>query len=250
MIIRILTLIFLLCWPASYSMAQTQNKIMTIDLENNKINITTGFNGAHLTLFGVKKQPGDLAIVIQGPARQMVVRRKDQIMGVWVNHDSLGFRNVPAYYDLALSKAERKIAPAALMQSYGIGLDALNFDPVANRSDPENIERFKEALVRNKQRQGHFPLEPKNIIFLNDDFFRADFYVPSNVPTGDYSIKTYLFQQGKLREINEKKLRVAQVGFSAKLYKFAHLQGLAYGLVAVLMGLLAGAGGWLFLRQE
>lgn len=245
-------MLFLLCLfvPADAAKAQANAKALTIDLAQKEVNITTGFNGAHLALFGVKEQPGDIAIVITGPPGRMIVRRKEQVMGIWMNEDSLSFRNVPVYYDLALSKPEYQIAPAVLRQGYGIGLDALDFAPVTNRVEVGEVERFKEALIRNMQHQGHFPLEPKNIIFLNSDFFRANFYMPADVPTGDYSIKTYLFQDGAIKSVNETRLRVAQVGFSARVYRFAHLDSLAYGLVAVLLAIVAGGGGWFFLRRE
>ena len=235
---------------AAPAVAQVNGKYLTVDLDSDHVNITTGFNGAHLSLFGVKKQPGDIAIVIQGPTRRMVVRRKDQVMGLWMNREAVDFRNVPVYYDIALSKAEDEIAPAILLQGYGIGLDALDFHAVVAEKEKGNAQRFKEALIRNKQRQGYFPLEPKNIIFMDDDFFRANFYMPADVPTGVYTIKTYLFENGAIADINETKLRVAQVGFSARLYRFAMLHGLAYGLVAVLFALFSAGSVWLFLRKE
>ena len=98
--------------------------------------------------------------------------------------------------------------------------------------------------------EGYFSLEPKSIVFLNDNFFRANFYMPANVPTGDYLIKTYLFQNGEIKSVSETQLRVAQVGFNASLYRFAHLQATAYGLVAVLLAMLAGGSGWMFLRRD
>lgn len=240
---------FFVFFCSSLAMAQA-GRLLTINLADDKVNITTGFNGARLALFGVKKQAGDIAIVVQGPPRRMVVRRKDQVMGMWMNRDSLNFRNVPVYYDFALSKSAQSLAPAALLAEHNIGLNAMDFDPVVGRTEKETLERFKEALVRNKQRQGHFPLEPKNIVFLDNNFFRANFYMPADVPTGEYLIKTFLFEEGRVLDISETRLRVAQVGFSARLYRFAHFHSFIYGFVAVLIALTAGGGAWWFLRRE
>ncbi len=246
--VMLLCLLALLLLPASVS-AQINNGPLTVDLAQKSVNITAGFTGASLALFGTKKESGDIAIVIKGPERRMVVRRKDQIGGIWMNSEAVSFRNVPVYYDLALSKPARDLGEAAVLRSQEIGLDSLHFEPVG-REDPEDVKRFREALIRNKQIEGNFSLEPKNIIFLNDNFFRANFYMPANVPTGDYSIKTYLFKDGELKGVNETQLRVAQVGFNARLYRFAHLQALPYGLVAVLLAMLAGGAGWVFLRKD
>lgn len=238
----------LLLFCALPAAAQMGNQL-TVDLAEKSVNITTGFTGANLSLFGVKEQAGDIAIIIVGPERRMVVRRKDQVAGIWMNRESVSFYNVPVYYDLALSRAEREIASAEVLEMQGVGLDALNFEPVG-REDEEEVGRFKEALIRNKQIQGHFPLEPKNIVFLSNNFFRADFYMPANVPTGEYVIKTYLFRDGGVIGKQETKLRVGQVGFSARVYRFAHFQGLAYGLLSVLLAIVAGGSAWYFLRKE
>lgn len=232
--------------PAS---AQFRNGVVMVDLAERSVNITAGFTGARLALFGIKKQPGDVAIVILGPERRMVVRRKGQVGGIWMNTESVSFRNVPVYYDLALSKPADSLADPSLLERYEIGLDALNFEELG-REDPATVERFREALIRTRQLKGFFPLESRNISYLSEDFFRADFNMPANVPTGDYQIKTYLFQQGNLVSMSETQLRVAQVGFNASLYRFAHYNAFAYGLAAVFLAVLAGGAGWIFLRKD
>ncbi len=40
----------------------------------------------------------------RGPQRAIVVRRKRRALGLWVNRDSVAFRNVPEYYAIAASR--------------------------------------------------------------------------------------------------------------------------------------------------
>lgn len=246
--VLLLTLCGALFLSCAASAAETRRPL-TVDLAEKSVNITTGFTGAEISLFGMKGQPGDIAVVVQGPRRHMVVRYKSQVMGIWMNRTAVDFRNVPVYYDLALSRAERYLAAPEELRHLGIGLDALDFEASGAQS-PEDADRFREALIRNKQVHGHFLLEPKNIVFLNDDFFRTDFYMPANVPTGEYTIKTFLFRDGRLAAREETRMRVGQVGFSARLYRFAHLHALAYGLVSVILAIVAGGSGWYFLSRE
>src|SRR5690606_21979933 len=86
-------------------------RLLTVDLAQKRIDITTGFHGADLAIYGVKKAPGEIAVVIRGPSQSMVVRGKSRVLGVWMNSRSLEFTNVPVYYDLALSVPEDRIAP-------------------------------------------------------------------------------------------------------------------------------------------
>ena len=247
-ILILLTVFAFASWPA----AAAQNDhagMLTIDLADDHVDITTGFNGARLALFGVKEHEGDIAIVIEGPDKEMVVRRKSQIFGMWMNTESVVFRHVPAYYDFALSAGEKNLAGPEILRAEGIGLDSLTFDH-KGREKPATVETFKEALIRNKQGQGLFPLDSKDIYFLNGDFFRANFYLPADVPTGDYTIRTFLFDKGKLIGRRDVRLRVAQVGFNARLYHFAFRSGLLYGVVAVFLAVFTGWAAYMFWRKE
>lgn len=220
-----------------------------IDMAKDHVDITTGFTGAHLTLFGVKRDAGDVALVVRGPQRPVVVRHKEQVFGMWMNTESVSFADVPSYYDLALSAREKDLLPLAVRQSYGLGLDSLDFH-YQGREKPALVKRFEEALIRNKQTQGLFPLEARPVLFLNDDFFRADFDLPANLPTGDYRVQSFLIKDGAIIDRNEKILRVAQVGFSAQVRDFAYRQGLAYGLLAVILAIVSGGGAYYFMRRE
>lgn len=222
---------------------------LAIDLAQDHVDITLGFNGADLVLFGTRKREGDVAVVIRGPEVPAVVRRKGQVLGVWMNTRAVTFRNVPAYYDLALSRHEAEIDAPEALRDNRIGLNTLDFRP-DTRLDKEIVDAFQEALIRNRQVQGYFPLEPRRINFMSNDFFRADFWVPPNVPTGDYVVQTYLINDGEILDRRETRLRVAQVGFNAQVYAFSRQQGFLYGVVAVLLAIAAGWASFAFLRKD
>lgn len=228
---------------------RAEDKILMVDLADQQISITTGFNGARLSLFGYKRQAGDLAVTVTGPQRPMVVRKKEPFLGLWMNREAISFLEVPVYYDYALSKPVQELAPPETLKKHVIGLGALDFR-YAGRKNEEKVNRFREALIRTRQTQGHFPLEPKKVIFLNNDFFRVDFHMPANVPTGNYIVRTFLFEEGRVADISETQMRVAQVGFNAGVYKFAHQNELAYALFAVLFAVFSGWFGYALMSRK
>ncbi|MCM2344608.1 MAG: TIGR02186 family protein [Alphaproteobacteria bacterium] len=222
---------------------------LVVDLSADQVDINLGFNGADLTLFGVKNKEGEIAVVIRGPEQTTIIRRKSQALGIWMNTRSMEFLNVPVYYDFAVSAPESDLAAPGVLTKLDIGLDALDFR-VEKNEDQQTIDSFREALVRNRQRGGHFPLSPRAITFISDDFFRVDFHVPADVPTGSYLVETFLFNDGKLIDRREAKLRVAQAGFSADVYHFSRDHSFLYALVAVGLAFFLGAGSHLFFRRE
>lgn len=245
---RISACLFVLMLWSGPVMAQPPD-LLSVDLAEKSIDISTGFNGAQLVIYGTRKQQGDIAITVSGPTETMMVRRREQILGIWMNRKSLRFENVPSYYDLALTRKESDIAAMDTLLRYDIGLDALQFETREN-ADPSRVDTFREALIRNRQGQGLFPLEPRPIKFIDNNFFRAAFYLPANVPTGIYRVRTFLIEDGQVLDSKENEIKVAQTGLSAEIFLFARRQSLAYGVIAVLMALFFGWGAYVLLRRE
>jgi uncharacterized protein (TIGR02186 family) len=217
------------------SAASAQN--MTVDLAERQVAITTGFNGSHLTLFGTKRAPGDIAVVVSGPDRKMVVRRKGRVAGIWMNATSMTFWRVPSFYDVAVSGGQ---PDEEILRAAGIGIGAIDFKPDQDE-DANRVEHFKEALIRTRQEEGLFPVGTRKVNFKGSDLFRADFNVPADVPTGDYKVTAYLLRDGRIVGSQEDKLHIGQAGLAARLSKFSRRESFAYGLVCVLFAIFAGA---------
>lgn len=229
--------------------ARAETPAMMIALAENHVDITTGFTGSRVVVFGVKEVPGDIAVTILGPMKEAVVWRKEPVVGLWVNRGAVRFHSVPAYYDYALSRRETRLADPDALRASSIGLDALRFEP-ASYDDPQRTAKFQEGLIRNRQSRGLFPLEPRPVEFVNDRFFKAVFNLPANVPTGDYTVHAFLIRDGRVEEADRAVLSVSQVGFSARIFNFAWADGLAYGLCGVFLALMAGTAAHVILRRD
>lgn len=215
---------------------------LTIDTAEKQIDITTGFNGAFLHVYGVRQGDGDVVITVRGPERHKIVRRKSQIAGIWINADAMKFRHIPVYYDFAATAGGLETLGTALSEEHMIGLDALRFQPDIRDETQDMVGNFQEALVRNYQRAGVYPLRPQDIDMMDNGLFKARFYIPANVPTGAYTIEAFLVRDGQIAEKQSLNLKIGQVGMSANIYQFAKNNALLYGLCCVFIALSAGLG--------
>src|SRR6516164_11463525 len=77
---------------------------LVADLTSHLIAITTGFTGASVVLFGATDGPGDVIVAVRGPEREMTVRRKNRVAGIWVNTQQVTFSNLPSFYAVAASR--------------------------------------------------------------------------------------------------------------------------------------------------
>ena len=214
----------------------SQAPAVYFDLAENHIDITTGFNGSHIVVIGAAPPKGEIAIEVVGPHREATVRLKNQVAGAWVNTQSLTYKDIPVFYDYALSNLDPEFEKTAK-----IGEEYLALRTEDNDLSADELKSFNKALLRNKRALRLYPKEAKPIEFLHEGaMFRADFYIPSNVPIGDYLVKVHLVDNGAITSTEIRSVKVAQVGTSAWLAAFARKQSLIYGLCCVALALFAG----------
>ena len=80
-------------WQSQRRRGHVWGQGLEADLSSHLIAISTDFTGTEVVLFGAIAEPGDVAVVVEGAAsEQVIVRRKAQVAGVWMNRSQHGFR--------------------------------------------------------------------------------------------------------------------------------------------------------------
>lgn len=212
-------------------------KPLVADLSSDEIGITADFSGTELLLFGAIEGAGDIVVVVRGPKRREVVRRKGRIVGVWINTDSLAFDNVPAFYRIATTRPLEEIAPAAELDRLELGEGRLR---IAAPGAAARVREFHDALLRNKRRLGLYGGAPGRVAVLEGRLFRTTVTFPATVPTGRYTVEVYLFRAGRLIGTATKPLTVRKAGIEAQIFDFAYQHAAWYGIIAIVIALMAG----------
>ena len=185
----------------------------------------------------------DIAVIVEGPESDVVIRRKERSVGIWVNGASRSFERVPSFYSMATNRPLVEIAEPVVLKEHGLGYDNLKIktiDKSTNTSD-EDAE-FRNSLGRLKAAQGLAPSRPDGVKFLRPNLFRARLAVPANVPIGRHTARAYLFRSGEFIAKKSARLVVRKTGFEQWAYNFAHKQSFLHGILAVLVAI---ATGWL-----
>lgn len=212
---------------------------LVADLSDHLVAITTGFAGTEVLLYGAVEEPGEIIVVVRGPEKRTVLRRKSQVAGIWMNTASMAFEQVPAYYSVAASGPLSEIADPDELERLRIGTENLMPTPLTIAS-ANVIAEWRAALIRNKQRAGLYPRRLGTVSFLADKLFRTRIRFPANVPTGIYLADVYLLRDGLVVNAQTTPLNIRKAGTEAELYDFAYEQSGLYGLVAVFLALMAG----------
>jgi len=188
-------------------------------------------------------------IVIRGPDLEMTVRRKERILGVWVNRDQIEFTGLPGYYFLASTRPIDDIAPATTLERFRLGTAYLEATAKV-KTDPDEANAFRAAAIRDRKRQRLYWESPTGIEFLSRTLFRARIPVPASVPPGEYRAEVYLCQGGTVTSAQSSPLFIDKTGFERQVYNYAYQRSLAYGFASVLMAIGLGWFGSLVFRQR
>ena len=222
---------------------------LIMDLSLARVSITSAFHGESLLLFGMFDPPGEIVVVVQGPAARETVMRKERFLGLWLNTGRQAFDDVPAYYYIAASQPlQRLLARGAGGEILSLADRMSVVRSVGTREDADLI-RFRQGLVEVKRREGLYPAVIGQVTVQAGRLFRVELPFPSRLPEGVYDVRAYLLREGKIVAAVSRPLPVGKVGFSAQLAGWASHEGPLYGLGAIVMALLAGWLGGAVLRR-
>lgn len=238
MIRLILALLFFgLCSPA---LAATP---VVGDLSNYRIRIDSGFNGTRLFVFGARNEGGDIVVVVRGPNKNYLVRKKESFGGIWVNRQRMKFYDVPDFYAVASSKPLEELVNSRVYAQLGIGQTNVLVKPSYVTQDA--YEEFQEAFLRNQRKVRLYSATTEPVNFMAETLFKTAVEFPDNIPSGNYTAEIYLISGGELVGMQSTPIRVVKSGLDAVLHHYAQYNPVLYGITAVVMALGAG---WLAAR--
>ena len=224
---------------------------LVVSLSNHRVAITSSFVGEELVLFGTVEPdsatvplhpPYDLVVTVAGPRQTMRTRRKQRILGIWVNVDWREFVGVPTYLAVLSNRPVTDIAKEDTLRRLQVGLD--NF-LLPQRIGPDLADTvrndpFRRAFVRLKNQQGLYRESGTAVTFLTPTVFRAAIPMPAAVSTGNYGIEVGLFAGGVLVARTNSALEVIKTGFEQYVADAARDYGLLFGAATAMMALLIG----------
>ena len=205
------------------------------DISSHKIEIHSAFTGTQLLLFGARNDAGDIVIIIRGPEQNFIVRKKENVFGMWVNREQYEFQPMPEFYAVATSRDFSRIRDHLLFKPLAIGSAEM-----VRRNVSLQHDHFASALLRKLQEQQLYSMEPAPITFISETLFRTVIDFPDKLPRGTYTAEIYLIRDGEIAGVQTIPIKVYKTGFDAFIYDLAQNKSPFYGLLAVVIAYMAG----------
>jgi uncharacterized protein (TIGR02186 family) len=223
---------------------------LVASLSNRQVMITSNYTGVELVLFGsverdasnaARPNPYDIVATVIGPREPLRVRRKQRVLGIWVNTAGRTFVDPPAYLAVLANRPLDVIASAENRRKLQLGIvdtplpELINNDIGEVASDP-----FRIALLRLMAERGLYSEQANAVTFLTPALFRASIQLPAQVPVGEYTVDVKLFADGNLIGHTALLFKIVKVGFEQFVVEAARDHGLLYGVATACMALLTG----------
>ncbi|WP_083507988.1 TIGR02186 family protein [Aureimonas frigidaquae] len=252
----------LLLWIAcgGAAVAQVPVEGFEIGLSTNEITVGTNFGGSRLVVFGaldnadlrvLRQGRYDIVVVLEGPRRNVVVRQRDRVFGIWINRGSEQFDALPLSYALAASRPLRDIAPASVLRQLNIGArnEVLRAQRSTDNTQAE-ADDYAQAMLRLKTQSNLYMESFGTIEFVSQTLFRASLVLSSDLPVGRHTVRAYLFKEGQFLRERSEELWVRKTGIENDISVFAASNGALYGLMAVLLAVATGWFGRVLFRRD
>jgi uncharacterized protein (TIGR02186 family) len=244
---------------ASQAQQPINPETIQIGLSTDTIELTADFSGQDLTIFGALEDVDpllarqgryDVIVVLEGPARPVIVRRKSRVLGMWINTRSETFLNVPISYSLATTRMPQDITDAMSYKRLSLGADNIHLEPENPRQGPVSIQEFTAALRDRKQDTTLYSANYGGVQFLSQTLFRATLKLAPSVPVGTHKARAYLFRGGMFIKESSAQLSIRKSGFEQWIYRSSQRHGFYYGLGAVALAMMTGWLGRIVFRRD
>jgi uncharacterized protein (TIGR02186 family) len=223
---------------------------LVASLTNYRVMITSNYTGVELVLFGtverdaagsVRGGPYDIVATITGPRESLRTRRKQRVLGIWVNTEGRTFIDPPSYLAVLASRPIDAITSADNRRRLQLGIaDTPLPELIHNDIGEVTSDPFRAALIQLMRERDLYSEEPNAVTFLTPTLFRAAIVLPAQVPVGNYSVDVKLFAAGNLIAHTHSAFEIVKVGFEQFVVNAARDHGVAYGFATALMALLTG----------
>lgn len=222
---------------------------VVLGLSQDEVSITTSFDGSEILIFGAVKReepipegaPLQVVITVAGPSEPVVVRRKANRFGIWVNTDAVEVDAAPSFYAVSTSAPMQDVLTDTEDLRHKITIDRA----IRSVGAPSNISdtaSFTDAVIRIRESQDLYQELEGGVALDQQTLFRTAIEMPANLTEGAYATRIFLTREGNVISSYETAIDVRKVGLERWLFALSRQQPLLYGLMSLA---IAVAAGWL-----
>lgn len=207
----------------------------------NLIHIGTNFNGAELDVTGQIPEDCRAVIRLLGESESKHFKKKGRALGVlWMNLSTVELHDVPNVFLIGTDGDGN-----AVLHGPGLGFDSVKgqtgdliFNEFIKLMQQDGLYQVQKGIVR------YHPAQD------DSKAFEAKLSVPSALHKGIYTVEVLAVRDGSVISRASHDVHAELTGFPALLSVVAYDHSLMYGIVAVIIAIMAGLGMTLLFKEK
>lgn len=217
-------------------------------LSQNRVSITADFDGSELMIYGAVKRGEptpdgqlDVIVTVEGPSTPLVIRKKNRVAGIWINSEKVKVDAAPTFYAVATTGPLNSILSETDNLRHRITVPRA-IRAIGLAGEATEAKTYIDALVRIRQDSGAYRSMQGAVQLTEDTLFRTDIALPANLTEGEYTVRMFLLRDGRVIDAQDRVIGVRKEGLERFLFNLAQDQPLIYGLLSILLAVVAGWG--------
>jgi len=210
-----------------------------ISADPDRIQMGAAFNGLDIQVTGTLPADAEAIIRVTGQEEARKLKKKGRALGIlWMNQGAVEISNVPSVFLLYAPGGEETAWSAA-----GLGLDAVR-DSARIESENNDTDGLFEEFVKLKHKSGLYGTFPGSVEYgaetAGKKAFRCTLSMPSALPAGTYRLEVAAVKDHAIVSRAAQPLEAMETGMPAFISRLAFDHGTLYGVLAVLIAVMAG----------
>ena len=213
---------------------------VSIKADPSHIQISAFYDGTSIKATGTIPAGTDIVVRITGEGEEIHLKKKGKVGGLlWMNTGAITFKNIPAVFMVYTTPEMAKMENLNEMLGYFSVKDKVEIEPV----DEAKEFLFKE-FTKLKEEEGVYIIDTKSVKYNGtsngERQFEIDINVPPKMKPGEYSVEAYALSGSNIVGKADTELIISLIGFPAWISGLAFGHELLYGIMAVVVAVVAG----------
>jgi uncharacterized protein (TIGR02186 family) len=221
-----------------------------LKLSPETIEMGTFYNGAPIRMEGTAPSGSKVMVVLRGAEKDELFNKKGRVGPIWVNTDKVHVTGTPSLFLRFSSEDVHTFLPRETIDAYALDEASIKKRMHIRTSKGEPDPQYWEVLANSYLDLKKSDLNYRRVADRVQVVDGADglvhytlaFNWPKTAPPGSYQIEVYACRDGAIVGRGGTVMRLVEIGFPALMVNLAHTHPYGYGLLAVIMAVIAGFG--------
>ncbi len=221
----------------------------TLQLTPQTIEMGAFYNGAPIRMEGTIPKGSQVIVIIRGATKDEVFNKKGRVGPIWINVDKVHVTGTPSLFLRFSSEdmhtfLDRKTIDAYELDELSV-TERMRIRTSHGEPSAEYRELIQNSYLELKKKDGTYRRVANRVHMAEVNgvtHYMLLFNWPKTAPPGSYQVELYACRDRAIVGRSGTVLRLVEVGFPAFIANLAHQHPWEYGVVAVVVAVLAGFG--------